>query len=68
MRRTLSAAALLALMIPTMGRADDTDNEKEIARLSQQAIDAEVKADTTTLDALLVLCHSLILGYTDLSL
>ncbi len=36
MLRTLSAAALLALMVPTMGRADDADAEKQVASLSKQ--------------------------------
>jgi ketosteroid isomerase-like protein len=53
MRRTLTAAALLALLAPTLGRAADADTEKEIARLSRQAIDARLKADTAALDAIL---------------
>ena len=53
MRRTLSAAALRALMVPTIGRADDAETEKRIAQLSRQAIAASSKADTATLDALL---------------
>jgi ketosteroid isomerase-like protein len=55
MRRALSAAALLALMVPTMGRADDADAdaEKAIARLSRRAAEAYLKADTRTLDTVL---------------
>ena len=53
MRRTLSAAALLALMMPTMGRADDADAEKAITQLSRQAVDAFLKGDTRSLDAVL---------------
>jgi ketosteroid isomerase-like protein len=39
-------------MVPTIGRADDADTEKVIGRLSQQAINASVKGDTTALAAL----------------
>ena len=53
MNRTLLAAALLALMVPATGRADDSDAKKEIARLSQQGIDASIKGDTAALDALM---------------
>src|SRR4051794_34073737 len=53
MRRTLSAAALVALMLPTTGRADDADAEKAIAQLSRQAVDAFLKGDTRSLDAVL---------------
>lgn len=53
MTRTLLAAALLALMVPATGRADDSDAKKEIAQLSQQAIDASIKGDTAALDALM---------------
>ena len=53
MRRTLSAAALLALMVPTMGRADDADAEKQVASLSKQNHEALVKGDTKALDAIL---------------
>ena len=53
MRRTLTAAALLALLAPTLGRAADADTERDIARLSRQVIDARLKADTKALDALL---------------
>jgi ketosteroid isomerase-like protein len=53
MLRTLSAFAFLALMMPTMGRADDADVKKEITRLSQQVIDASIKGDTAALDALM---------------
>jgi ketosteroid isomerase-like protein len=47
------AAALLALLAPTLGRAADADAERDIARLSRQVIDARLKADTKALDALL---------------
>ena len=53
MRRTLSAAALLALMVPTMGRADDADSEKQVASLSKQNHAALVAGDTSALDAIL---------------
>ena len=53
MIRTLSAAALLALMVPTMGRADDADSEKQVASLSKQNYAALVAGDTSALDALL---------------
>jgi ketosteroid isomerase-like protein len=53
MRRTLLAAALVVVLAPTLGRAADADTERDIARLSRQAIDARLKADTAALDALL---------------
>ena len=53
MRRTLSAAALLALMVPTIGRADDADSEKQVASLSKQNYAALVAGDTSALDAIL---------------
>ena len=53
MRRTLSAAALFALMVPTMGRADDADPEKQVASLSKQNYAALVAGDTSALDAIL---------------
>jgi ketosteroid isomerase-like protein len=53
MRRTLSAAAFLALMVPTMGRADDADSEKQVASLSKQTQAALVAGDTQALNALL---------------
>ena len=53
MRRTLSAAAFLALMVPTMGRADDADSEKQVASLSKQNYAALVAGDTSALDAIL---------------
>ena len=53
MLRTLSAAAFLALMVPTMGRADDADPEKQVASLSKQSKEASIKGDTKTLDAIL---------------
>ena len=37
MLRTLSAAAFLALMVPTIGSADDADSEKQVASLSKQS-------------------------------
>ena len=53
MRRTLSAAVLLALMVPTMSRADDAAAEKQVAMLSKQFREADLKGDTEALDALL---------------
>jgi hypothetical protein len=53
MRCTLPAAALLALMVPMIGRADDADTEKTIGRLSRQANDASVKGDATALEPLI---------------
>ena len=53
MLRTLSAAALLALIMPMMGRADDADSEKQVASLSKQAGAALVAGDTSALDAIL---------------
>jgi ketosteroid isomerase-like protein len=52
MLRTLSAAAFLALMVPTIGRADDADAEKQVASLSKQAAEAAVKGDSKTMDAI----------------
>jgi ketosteroid isomerase-like protein len=53
MRRTLLAvAALLALMLPTMGRADDSDTEKQVATLAKQFREAMVKGDTQSLDSI----------------
>jgi Domain of unknown function (DUF4440) len=53
MRRTLLAAALLALVVPTMGRADDADAEKQVAMLSKQHREAVVKGDTKAMDSIL---------------
>jgi ketosteroid isomerase-like protein len=53
MLRTLSAFAFLALMMPTMGRADDADSEKQVASLSKQFREADLKGDTEAMDALL---------------
>jgi ketosteroid isomerase-like protein len=53
MRHSLLAAALLALMVPTMGRADDADAEKQVALLSKQHREAAVKGDTKALDSIL---------------
>jgi ketosteroid isomerase-like protein len=53
MLRTLSAAALLALMVPTIGRADDADAEKQVALLSKQHREAVVKGDTKAMDSIL---------------
>ncbi len=53
MRRTLSAAAYFALVVPTMGRADDTDSERQVASLSKQNYAALVTGDTAALDAVL---------------
>src|SRR5690349_15661654 len=53
MRRILTAAAFLALIVPTMGRADDADPEKQVASLSRQIYAALVAGDTAALDALL---------------
>jgi ketosteroid isomerase-like protein len=53
MRHTLLAAALLALFVPTMGRADDAAAEKQVATLSKQYREAAIKGDTGAMDALL---------------
>ena len=53
MLRTLSAAAFLALMVPTIGSADDADAEKQVATLSKQFREAAVKGDTKAMDAIL---------------
>src|SRR3954447_11239518 len=55
MRRTHLIAALLAVTVPTMGRAADADAdaEKAIARLSEQFTDALVKGDLTFLDGVM---------------
>ncbi len=53
MLRTLSAAAFLALMVPTIGSADDADSEKQVASLSKQTQAALVAGDTSALDAIL---------------
>jgi ketosteroid isomerase-like protein len=52
MTRTLLAAALLALMVPATGRADDADAEKQVAMLSKQYREAAVKGDTEAMDAI----------------
>jgi ketosteroid isomerase-like protein len=53
MRHSLLGAALLALMVPSMGRADDADAEKQVALLSKQHREAAVKGDTKALDSIL---------------
>ena len=53
MTRILLAAALLALVVPATGRADDADAEKQVATLSKQHREATVKGDTEALDAIL---------------
>jgi ketosteroid isomerase-like protein len=53
MRHSLLAAALLALMVPTMGRADEADAEKQVAMLSKQYREAIVKGDTKVVDSIL---------------
>ena len=53
MTRTLLATALLTLLVPATGRADDADAEKQVAMLSKKIIDAQVKGDTKTLDEFL---------------
>src|SRR5437764_9665002 len=53
MLRTLSAFAFLALMVPTMGRADDAGAEKQVALLSKQHREAVVKGDTRAMDSIL---------------
>jgi ketosteroid isomerase-like protein len=53
MRHSLLAAALVALMVPTMGRADDADAEKQVAMLSKQHREAVVKGDTKAMDSIL---------------
>ena len=39
--------------MPTMGRADDADAEKQVASLAKQSTEATLKGDTKTLDAIL---------------
>jgi ketosteroid isomerase-like protein len=53
MRHSLLAAALLALMVPTMGRAGDADAEKQVAMRSKQYREAVVKGDTKAMDSIL---------------
>lgn len=53
MRHTLPVVAVLALMVPTTGRADDADAKAEVAKLTRQASESLVKGDTTTLDTIL---------------
>jgi ketosteroid isomerase-like protein len=53
MRHTLLSVAFLALMVPTMGRADDADAEKQVAMVSQQWREAIIKGDTKAKDAIL---------------
>jgi ketosteroid isomerase-like protein len=53
MRHSLLATALLALMVPSMGRADDTDAEKQVAMLSKQHREAVIKGDTKAMDSIL---------------
>ncbi len=52
MTRTLLAAALLALMVPATGRADDSDAKKEVAQLSQRTHEALIAGDTATLESI----------------
>ena len=53
MNRMLLAAALLALVVPAPGRADDADAEKQVASLAKQSTEAASKGDMKTLDAIL---------------
>jgi ketosteroid isomerase-like protein len=53
MRRILLIATLLSVAAPAVGRADDAEAAKELARLSQRIDEAYVKADTAFLDDLL---------------
>jgi ketosteroid isomerase-like protein len=53
MRHTLLSVAFLTLMMPSMGRADDADAEKQVAKVAKQHREAEVKGDTQALNALL---------------
>ena len=53
MRHTLLSVAFLTLMVPAMGRADDADAEKQVAMLSKQFREADLKGDTEAMDALL---------------
>ena len=53
MTRMLLAAALLALVVPATGRADDADAEKQVAMLSKQHREAAVKGDTKAMDSIL---------------
>ncbi len=52
MRHTLLATTLLALIVPTMVRADDADTEKQVATLAKQYREALVKGDTQSLDSM----------------
>ncbi len=53
MTRTLLATALLSLLVPATGRADDADAGKQVAMLSKKIIDANLKGESKTLDELL---------------
>ena len=53
MRLTLLSVAFLTLMVPAIGRADDAAAEKQVAMLSKQFREADLKGDTEALDALL---------------
>jgi ketosteroid isomerase-like protein len=53
MRRTHLAVILLSLVVPSMGRADDADVEKQVAMLSKQYREAVNKGDTMALDSIL---------------
>ena len=52
MIRTLLATALLTLMMPTMGSADDADAEKQVGMISKQYREAVVKGDWQTVTAM----------------
>jgi ketosteroid isomerase-like protein len=62
MRLTLLVAALLAVMAPTPGRADDADAEKEVAKLSKQMTDAFVKGDMAFVDGVMADDWMIIVG------
>jgi ketosteroid isomerase-like protein len=53
MRHTLLSVAFLTLMMPSMGRADDADAEKQVAKVAKQNREAAIKGDPQDMDALL---------------
>ena len=53
MRHTLLSVAFLTLMVPSMGRADDADAEKQVGKIAKQNREAAVKGDMEAMDALL---------------
>ena len=53
MKRTLLVAALLAMMMPTTGRADDAAAEKQVATTAKHEREAMIKGDTEALGAMM---------------